>query len=143
MRASWRWILALLRGSNAPESAALDRVLAAYGDGEVDLVTSTVTLEEMERYQGPQRPAIKGRYVVVQKPSDFVANPGWRRGAEQHNQFVLVAGHRIALTRMGYGSSVVLFHGIPTHKYLWRDVMPRSRRGMRFSAHPISILRKG
>lgn len=43
---------------------------------------------------------------------------------KQHSQFVLVAGHRIALTRMGYGSSVVLIHGIPTHKYLWRDVMP-------------------
>jgi hypothetical protein len=45
------WILALLRGFDAPESAALDRVLAAYGDGEVDLVTSTATLKEIERYQ--------------------------------------------------------------------------------------------
>jgi hypothetical protein len=139
-------VSAIGKDDNAPESAALDRVLAAYGDGEVDLVTSTVTLKEIERYQGPQRPAIKQIFrllkevpnacipmnrndplyddllkrgledidawhvfvaakngchafltcdrlihhyaaairqlcgLVVQKPSDFVASPGWRRG---------------------------------------------------------------
>jgi hypothetical protein len=41
-----------------PEVRGLDRVLAAYGDGEVDLVTSTSTLKEIERYHGPQRLAI-------------------------------------------------------------------------------------
>ena len=44
-------VSAIVKDDNAPESAALDRVLAAYGDGEVDLVTSTATLKEIERYQ--------------------------------------------------------------------------------------------
>lgn len=42
----------------------------------------------------------------------------------QRTEFVTVAGHRLAFTRTGHGPSVVLIHGIPTHKYLWRDVTP-------------------
>jgi 2-hydroxymuconate-semialdehyde hydrolase len=39
--------------------------------------------------------------------------------------FVQVAAHRIALTRVGSGKRVVLLHGIPTHGYLWRNVASR------------------
>jgi hypothetical protein len=60
-------VSAIVKDDNAPESAALDRVLAAYGDGEVDLVTSTVTLKEIERYQGPQRPAIKQIFRLLKE----------------------------------------------------------------------------
>jgi 2-hydroxymuconate-semialdehyde hydrolase len=35
-----------------------------------------------------------------------------------------VGKHRLAFTRTGRGPSVVLIHGIPTHSYLWRKVIP-------------------
>ena len=35
-----------------------------------------------------------------------------------------VAGHRIAYTRAGRGPAVVLIHGIPTNRHLWRNVVP-------------------
>ena len=57
----------IVMDDNAPESAALYRLLAAYGDGEVDLVTSMVTLKEIERYQGPQRPAIKRIFRLLKE----------------------------------------------------------------------------
>ena len=60
-------VSAIVMDDNATESAALYRLLAAYGDGEVDLVTSTVTLKEIERYQGPQRPAIKQIFRLLKE----------------------------------------------------------------------------
>ena len=33
-------------------------------------------------------------------------------------------GYEIAFTRAGRGPAVVLIHGIPTHSYLWRGVVP-------------------
>jgi pimeloyl-ACP methyl ester carboxylesterase len=38
--------------------------------------------------------------------------------------FVQIAAHRIAFTRLGSGNPIVLLHGIPTHGYLWRNVAP-------------------
>jgi hypothetical protein len=52
-------VSAIAEDDNVAESAALDLLLAAYMDRRVDLVTSTRTLKEIERYRGPQRPAIK------------------------------------------------------------------------------------
>jgi hypothetical protein len=49
----------IAKDDNAAESAALDLLLAAYRERKVDLVTSAVTLKEIESYHGPQRPAIK------------------------------------------------------------------------------------
>ena len=49
----------IAKDDNGAESAALDLLLAAYRERKVDLVTSAVTLKELESYQGPQRPAIK------------------------------------------------------------------------------------
>ena len=44
----------IAKDDNAAESAALDLILAAYRERKVDLVTSAVTLKELESYQGPQ-----------------------------------------------------------------------------------------
>ena len=60
-------VSAIVKDDDAPESSALDRLLAAYGDGEVDLVTSMVTLKEIERYQGPQRPAIERIFRLLKE----------------------------------------------------------------------------
>jgi 2-hydroxymuconate-semialdehyde hydrolase len=43
--------------------------------------------------------------------------------AEEHG-FVDVDGHRLALVTAAGGASVVLIHGIPTHRHLWRHVAP-------------------
>lgn len=40
------------------------------------------------------------------------------------NGVLSVAGHRLAYTRTGHGHAVVLLHGIPTSRYLWRQVTP-------------------
>jgi hypothetical protein len=49
----------IAKDDNGAESAALDLLLAAYRERKVDLVTSAVTLKELESHQGPQRPAIE------------------------------------------------------------------------------------
>jgi hypothetical protein len=49
----------IVKDDNAAESAALDLLLAVYRERKVDLVTSAVTLKELESYLGPQQPAIK------------------------------------------------------------------------------------
>ena len=40
-------------------------------------------------------------------------------------QYVTVEGHQIAYQEMGEGTPLLLIHGIPTNKYLWRNVMPK------------------
>lgn len=45
----------IAKDDNGAESAALDLLLAAYRERKVDLVTSAVTLKELESYQGPQQ----------------------------------------------------------------------------------------
>lgn len=39
-------------------------------------------------------------------------------------QCVTVEGHQIAYQEMGQGTLLLLIHGIPTKKFLWRNVMP-------------------
>ena len=66
-------VSAIVMDDNAPESAALYGLLAAYGDGEVDLVTPTVTLKEIERYQGLQPPAIKRIFRLLKEvPNAYI-----------------------------------------------------------------------
>jgi len=60
-------VSAVAKDDYAAESAALERLLAAYRDGKVDLVTSTVTLKEIESYQEPQQPAIKQIFRSLKK----------------------------------------------------------------------------
>ncbi len=40
-------------------------------------------------------------------------------------QYVTVEGHQIAYQEMGQGTPLLLIHGIPTNKFLWRNVMPK------------------
>jgi len=60
-------VSAIAKEDNPVESDALDRLLAAYGDGKVDLVTSTVTDKEIESHQGPLRPAIKRIFRLLKE----------------------------------------------------------------------------
>jgi predicted nucleic acid-binding protein len=46
-------ISAIAKNDTPPESDALKRLLNAYEEGKVDLVTSEVTLQEINAYQGP------------------------------------------------------------------------------------------
>ncbi|TMP06139.1 alpha/beta hydrolase [Pseudoalteromonas sp. S3178] len=39
-------------------------------------------------------------------------------------QYVSIEGHQIAYQEMGEGTPLLLIHGIPTNKSLWRNVMP-------------------
>ena len=39
-------------------------------------------------------------------------------------QTITVEGHKIAYQEMGEGTPLLLLHGIPTNKSLWRNVMP-------------------
>ncbi|MBQ4800431.1 alpha/beta hydrolase [Pseudoalteromonas sp. MMG006] len=39
-------------------------------------------------------------------------------------QFVSVEGHHIAYQEVGEGTPLLLLHGIPTNKYLWRNIIP-------------------
>jgi hypothetical protein len=77
----------IAKDENGAESAALDLLLAAYRERKVDLVTSAVTLKELESYQGPQRPAIKRIFGFLKKePNACVPmiqnNPRLRRSAQ-------------------------------------------------------------
>jgi len=63
----------------------LYRLLAAYGDGEVDLVTPTVTLKEIERYQGLQPPAIKRIFRLLKEVPIVVVTELWRRARNWWN----------------------------------------------------------
>jgi hypothetical protein len=49
-------VSAIAKDDTPAESDALDRLLAAYEAGKVDLVTSELTLREIKAYQGPRRP---------------------------------------------------------------------------------------
>ena len=39
-------------------------------------------------------------------------------------KYVTVEGHQIAYEEMGEGTPLLLIHGIPTNRSLWRNVMP-------------------
>lgn len=48
-------VCAIAKDDTPKESDALDRLLAAYERGKVDLVTSDVTLDEIKKHEGPNR----------------------------------------------------------------------------------------
>jgi hypothetical protein len=45
----------------------LDRLLKAMEEGKVDLVTSELTLQEIQRYQGPERAPWERTYRLLDK----------------------------------------------------------------------------
>jgi len=49
-------------------------------------------------------------------------------------RYAMIEGHRIAYKEMGEGQPLLLIHGIPTNKLMWRDVMPELARHYRVIA---------
>ncbi|WP_227369914.1 alpha/beta fold hydrolase [Halomonas sp. M20] len=49
-------------------------------------------------------------------------------------RYVMVEGHRIAYQEMGEGSPLLLIHGIPTNKLMWRKIMPKLAENYRVIA---------
>jgi hypothetical protein len=48
-------VCAIAKDDYPAESSALDRLLKVMEEGKVNLVTSELTLQEIGRYQGPER----------------------------------------------------------------------------------------
>ena len=48
--------------------------------------------------------------------------------------YITVEGHQIAYKEMGEGTPLLLIHGIPTNKSLWRNVMPQLATSQRVIA---------
>ena len=49
-------VISIVKDDTPAESNSLDRLLVAYENGKVDLVTSEVTHNEIKTYQGPRQP---------------------------------------------------------------------------------------
>lgn len=49
-------------------------------------------------------------------------------------RYAMIEGHRIAYKEMGKGQPLLLIHGIPTNKLMWRDVMPELAKHYRVIA---------
>ena len=60
-------VSAIAKDDTPEESDALDRLLAAHDAGEVELVTSEVTLEEIKRYLGPARKQVERTFRLLVK----------------------------------------------------------------------------
>jgi hypothetical protein len=60
-------VSAIAKDDTAGESDALDRLLAAYDRGKIDLVTSEVTLEEIKLYAGPGRKLVERTFLLLEK----------------------------------------------------------------------------
>jgi hypothetical protein len=60
-------VCAIAKDDHAAESDALDRLLKAKDEGNVDLVTSELTFQEIERYQGPKRPLVERTFRLLEK----------------------------------------------------------------------------
>lgn len=50
--------------------------------------------------------------------------PAWQ-GHDYPARSVQIAGHPMRYVEAGSGDPILLLHGIPTHGYLWRNVVPR------------------
>jgi predicted nucleic acid-binding protein len=60
-------VSAIAKDDTPAESSALDRLLKATEEGKVDLVTSELTLQEIQRYQGPERAPWERTYRLLEK----------------------------------------------------------------------------
>ena len=49
-------------------------------------------------------------------------------------RYTMIEGHRIAYKEMGQGQPLILVHGIPTNKLLWRNIMPELAKHYRVIA---------
>ena len=60
-------VSAIVKDDNANESGAIDKVLAAFEAGRLDLVTSDVTREEIEDYQGRAKTSLERTLRLLKK----------------------------------------------------------------------------
>jgi predicted nucleic acid-binding protein len=60
-------VSAIAKDDTETESDALDRILAAYEEGKVDLVTSDLTLVEIQQYAGPWRKPTERMFRLLEK----------------------------------------------------------------------------
>jgi len=60
-------VSAIARDDHASESAAIDRLIEAYEDGRIELVTSELALDEINEYQGIQRPPVQWVFRLLRK----------------------------------------------------------------------------
>jgi predicted nucleic acid-binding protein len=60
-------VSALAKDDTASESASLDRLLAAYESGTVELVTSEITLREIKSYVGRGRMIVERTFRLLEK----------------------------------------------------------------------------
>ncbi len=60
-------VSAMARDDMPSESEALNRLLAAYSEGRVALVTSEITLREINGYQGLMRPQLEQMFEMLKK----------------------------------------------------------------------------
>jgi len=60
-------VSSIARDDTATESDALDALIAAFDAGKVDLVTSELTLEEIEHYSGPGRKLVERTFRLLKK----------------------------------------------------------------------------
>jgi predicted nucleic acid-binding protein len=60
-------VSALAKDDTADESDGIDQLLVAYDRGEVDLVTSELTLEEIKRYSGRGRTMVERTFRLLEK----------------------------------------------------------------------------
>jgi haloalkane dehalogenase len=60
--------------------------------------------------------------ILLAAGAPKVAEPAWE-GYAYAQQQVEVAGHAMRYVESGTGDPILLLHGIPTHGYLWRNVV--------------------
>jgi hypothetical protein len=60
-------VSAIAKDDNPSESSALDRLLVAYEEDKVELVTSELTLVEINAYRGPWRTAVERMFRLLKK----------------------------------------------------------------------------
>src|SRR4051812_39691960 len=60
-------VSAIAKDDTAPESDSLDRLLAAYDQEKINLVTSEVTLGEIKAYIGPGRKPVERTFRLLKK----------------------------------------------------------------------------
>ena len=60
-------VSAMARDDMPSESEALNRLLAAYSEGRVALVTSEITLREINGYQGLMRPQLEQMFEMLKR----------------------------------------------------------------------------
>jgi hypothetical protein len=60
-------VSAIAKDDDLAQSDALDRLLKAMDEGKVDLVTSELTLQEIQRYQGSMRASVERIFRLLPK----------------------------------------------------------------------------